>query len=134
MPAKPPPLAPARDTDFDHWLGVTFGDNGAFTALVVLMRISEPALTPLASTFLNVIGDEVSWGEIAALFAGSGQAWDGAAFFAQTDADGPLDNGEARARLRALEARIREDRLTLNAGDFFDTRGRRLQVEAVSPN
>jgi len=76
----------------------------------------------------------VKWGEIAALFAGSGQTWDGAAFFAQTGADGPLDNGEARARLRALEARIRADRLTVNEGDFFDTRGRRLQVEEISPN
>lgn len=130
--ASAPPRIP--DTDFDLWLGRTFADNGAFTALVVLMRISEPALTPLASTFLNVIGDEVRWEEMAALFTGSGKQWDGAAFFAQTDADGPLDNGEARARLRALEARIRADRLVINEGDFFDTHGRRLEVEEISPN
>ena len=117
-------------TDFDDWLAAVFHDHGAFTTLVVLVRIAEPQVTPLASTFLTVVGDEVSWADIRALFTGSGRAWDGAAFFAQTE-DGPLENGEARARLRALEQRIRENRLVINEGDFFDGRGRRLQVEEI---
>lgn len=120
-------------TDFDPWLGATFADHGAFTALVVLVRIAEPAVTPLASTFLTVVGDEVTWAELSGLFAGSGKPWDGAVFFAQLDA-GPLENGEARGRLRALEGRIRENRLVINEGDFFDRLGRRLKVEEIPPN
>lgn len=124
----------ASSTDFDLWLGATFRTHGAFTALVVLVRIAEPALTPLASTFLTVAGDEAGWRDLVALFAGSGKQWDGAAFFAQIEDDGPLDNGEARARLRALEQRITADRLAINEGDFFDAKGRRLKVEEISPN
>ncbi|QRG04496.1 hypothetical protein EZH22_14940 [Xanthobacter dioxanivorans] len=120
----------APTTDFDLWLAGTFREHGSFTALVVLVRIAEPAVTPLASTFLTVVGDEVGWADMAALFTGAGRAWDGAVFFAQLDA-GPLENGAARARLRALEQRMSADRLVINEGDFFDALGRRLKVEEI---
>lgn len=125
---------PESATDFDLWLAEAYETEGAFTALVILLRIGGLEVTPIASTFLNFIGAEARWAEVAALFAGSGQAWDGVALFPVFDADGPLENGEARARLRAIEARVREDRLTLNEGEFFDTWGRRLQIEAVTAN
>jgi hypothetical protein len=68
------------------------------------------------------------------MFAGAGRDWDGAAFFPVVDADGgPLDNPTARSRLRALEARLDDDRLVLNVGHFFDKWGRRLKIEEVSP-
>lgn len=121
-------------TDFDDWLAATFRENGGFTALVVLVRIAEPEVKPLASTFLNIIGDEVDWAGMISLFAGARQAWDGACFFPQVEDAGPLENAEARGRLRALEQRIRENRLVLNEGDFFDVLGRRLKVEEISPN
>lgn len=119
--------------EFDAWLSETFATEGAFTALVVLVRIGALEVTPLASTFLNIIGDEVRWVEIVSLFAGSGKAWDGAAFFPVLDAGGLLLNAEARARLRALETRVQENRLTLNEGEFFDAWGRRLKVEVATP-
>ncbi len=121
-------------TEFDIWLAETFGQEGAFTALVMLVRIEELKVEPLASTFISFIGDETRWAEIVQLFAGSGKTWDGAAFFPVLDAGGPLLNAEARARLRALESRIKEDRLTLNSGAFFDAWGRRMQVEEVTRN
>lgn len=124
----------AARTEFDTWLKETFGEEGAFTALVILVQIGDLKVEPLASTFVNFIGDETRWTEIVGLFAGSGKAWDGAAFFPVLDAGGPLLNAEARARLRALESRVKEDRLTLNSGAFFDTWGRRMQVEEVSRN
>ncbi|MEP9352596.1 hypothetical protein ABLE93_03250 [Xanthobacter sp. KR7-65] len=124
----------AFQTDFDDWLAGTFAAHGPFTALVVLVRIAEPQVTPLASTFLNIIGDEVDWAGMIALFAGARKPWDGAVFFAQLDVDEPLGNGEARGRLRALEQRVREDRLVINEGDFFDSLGRRLKVEEITPN
>ncbi|TCT02704.1 hypothetical protein [Aquabacter spiritensis] len=134
---KPRYKKPKQDvgrTDFDDWLVASFEAEGPFTALVILVRIGPLEVAPLASTFLSVIGAEIRWPEIVALFGGSGHKWDGAAFFPVLDAGGPLLNAEARARLRALEARVREDRLTLNDGHFFDTWGRRLKVEEATPN
>jgi hypothetical protein len=66
------------------------------------------------------------------LFAGSGQDWSGASFFAVAAlGGGSLDNPTARSRLRELEARLDEDRLVLNEGQFFDKWGRRLKIEEV---
>ena len=90
-------------------------------------------VTPLRSTFFNVIGDEVSWGDLTALFAGAGVAWDGVSFFPVVGADGgPLNNPAARLRLRELEARLADDRLVLNEGHFFDQWGRRLRIDEVA--
>jgi hypothetical protein len=120
--------------DFERWLLAAFAETGAFTALAVLVDIGKTRVTPLCSTYFNVIGDEVAWGDMVLMFAGSGADWDGAAFFPVTaDAGGPLDNPSARLKLRALEARLAEDRLVLNEGSFFDRFGRRLMIEEVTP-
>jgi hypothetical protein len=118
-------------TDFDRWIAEAFGEVGAFTALVVLVEIVGIKVTPLCSTYFNVIGDEVDWGEMTVLFAGAGREWDGASFFPVTGPHGPLDNPNARLKLRELEARLDDDRLVLNEGQFFDKWGRRLKVEEV---
>ena len=119
-------------SDFDRWLAAEFALTGAFTALAVLVEIAENNVTPLCSTYFNVIGDEIDWSEITVLFAGAGRAWDGASFYPLTAADGgPLDNPSARLRLRELEARLDDDRLVLNEGHFFDKWGRRLKIEEV---
>ena len=123
---------PGSANEFETWLQESFSEEGPFTALVILVEIGETQVKPLASTFLNIIGDEITWGHIVALFAGSGLKWDGAAFFAQFDPDGPLENEDARARLREVESRVREDRLVLNEGQFFDAWGRRLQIEEIN--
>lgn len=117
--------------DFDPWLKRAFARTGPFTALVVLVEVGEPKVTPVASTFLNVIGDEISWPEIAGLFSGSGKSWNGAAFFPVTDTGGLLSNPQARARLKELEARLADDRLVLNEGAFFDLWGRRMRVDEM---
>jgi hypothetical protein len=119
-------------TDFDRWVADEFAETGAFTALVILVEIAEPAVVPLCSTYFNVIGDEFDWGEITVLFAGSGRDWSGACFFPVIATDGgPLDNPTARLRLRELETRVDESRLMLNEGNFFDKWGRRLQIEEM---
>ena len=121
-------------TDFDAWIAEEFARKGAFTALAVLVNIGELTVTPLASTYFNVIGDETDWGEITVMFAGVGRPWDGASFYSLTAADGgPVDNPNARLKLRELEARIDDDRLVLNEGHFFDKWGRRMMVEEAPP-
>ena len=116
--------------DFECWLAQEFAERAAFTALVVLVEVRETQVTPLCSTYFNVISDDVEWSEIVVMFAGAGREWDGAAFFpVVTSGGGPLDNPSARLRLRDLEARLDDDRLVLNEGHFFDQWGRRLEVE-----
>lgn len=119
-------------TDFEAWIEAEFASNGSFTALIVLVQITEAKVDPLVSTYLNIIGTEVDWAEIAGLFAGAGVPWNGAAFFSVVDIHGgPLDNPAARQQLRELEARVNADRLVLNQGAFFDQWGRKLQVEEM---
>lgn len=116
--------------EFTPWVAAEFDRAGPFTALVVLVAIAERSVSPLCSTYLNVIGAEVDWDEMAALLAGSGMAWEGAAFFpVRADGGGPLTNVLARVRLREVEEAVRTDRLELNKGQLFDRLGRRLLVE-----
>lgn len=119
-------------TAFDRWIVTEFSRTGAFTALVVLIEIADDKVTPLCSTYFNVIGDDVDWSGITVLFAGTGREWDGAAFFPNVaPSGGPLDNSAARLQLRGLEERLDDDRLVLNEGHCFDKWGRRMKIEEV---
>lgn len=118
--------------DFDRWIAEEYARTGAFTTLVILVEIAGTTVTPLCSTYLNVIGDETDWSEMVVLFAGAGAKWSGAAFFPVTAKDGgPIDNPTARLALQQLQARLDENRLILNEGHFFDCRGQRLKIEEV---
>jgi hypothetical protein len=121
------------ETDFDRWIAAEFAERGAFTAFAVLVQIGGTRVTPLCSTYFNVIGNEVDWGEMTVLFAGAGAEWDGASFFPATARDGgPLDNPSARLMLRDIEMRLDDDRLVLNEGHFFDKWGRHLRIDEVT--
>ncbi len=123
-------MSTSDDTEFSAWLTSMVREHGEFTALVVLMDIGERSLTPLCSTYFHIIGDEVTWDEITTMFAGSGQPWKGAAFFpTKARNGGPIDNPTARLRLKELEERVMADRMILNDGHFFDTLGRRIEVQ-----
>jgi len=122
-----------RATDFDAWIAEAFAERGPFTLLIVLAEIAETKVTPLSSTFLHVIGDEVDWGRMGELLGSSGKEWDGACFFPVTTADGlPLDSATARIRLRDLKLRLDADRLVLNDGYFCDKWGRQIKVEEIA--
>ena len=114
---------------FDRWIVAEFARRGGFTCFVILVEIKDTAVTPLCSTYLNVIGDETRWSDIDVMFAGAGVKWDGAAFFPSLDSEGLLDNPTARVRLRLLEQRVDDDRLVLNEGAFFDKLGRRMRID-----
>jgi hypothetical protein len=114
-------------TEFDQWVAAEFARRGAFTALVVLVDIGAHQVTPLCSTYFNVVGEEIDWQEMAILFAGSGADWDAACFFAVSALNGaPLDNPNARSTLRELEARLDQNLLVLKEGHCFDKLGHRL--------
>jgi hypothetical protein len=120
-------------TDFDHWIAGEYaaGSPRGFTAFIILVKIGRKDVTPLASTWAHIVGDETRWGEMTTLLSRSGKKWDAVAFFARRDArdGGPLDEFAAKLLLRDQEDRVREDRLVLNAGSFFDAWGRRLRVD-----
>jgi hypothetical protein len=114
-------------TEFDEWVAAEVARSGAFTALVVLVDVSANQVTPLCSTYFNVVDDGIDWQEIIILFAGSGADWDAACFFAMRAANGaPLDNPNARSKLRGLEARLDQDLSVLKEGHCFDKSGRRF--------
>lgn len=122
-------------TAFDRWLRETFAEGGPFSLFVVLMRIAEPDLSPLRSTYLHVIGDDLRWKEMRALFDRAGVLWQGAAMFIErAPGGGPLPDSAARIALRDVELAVIADRARINGGEFFDRDGRRLKVEACLPH
>jgi hypothetical protein len=122
-------------TDFDRWLSAQFAETGTFTALIVLLHIAEPQVTPVCSSYVNVIGDEIDWDEMTVLLQGSGIAWDAVAFFVEmAEGGGALTSVEANRRLKDLTLAIEADRLHLNRARLFDRLGRRLRVEEVVPS
>ncbi|MCA0404628.1 MAG: hypothetical protein LCH39_00550, partial [Proteobacteria bacterium] len=60
-------------TDFDRWLAEEFarGTKAGFTCFTILLKITKKDVEPLCSTYMHVIGNEVDWGEVTTLFAGS---------------------------------------------------------------
>lgn len=121
-------------TDFDGWVVEEFRRSEGFTALVILVAIGDLAITPLRSTFVHVIGDDIDWTQVETMLAGAGVAWNGVVFSPLSDAEGgPVDDGHARAALRMLELEVRADRLRINDAHFFDRLGRRMKVEEAQP-
>ena len=118
-------------TDFDDWLVLTYARVGSFTVLVILVDIGENSVSPLRSTHLHVVGDEIRWPEMVRLLDSARVAWHGAAFF-QADRDGLVNDADAKLRLGSLVRHLNEDRKILNDGEFFDRRGLRLKLEEVA--
>jgi hypothetical protein len=117
---------------FDEWIAHEYARTGGFTMLVVLVAIGDLDVTPLRSTYLHVIGDEVEWGTLTRLFTSANVDWDGALFEpVSAVGGGPVADALAKVFLRALEARVGDDRLAMNTVHFFDKWGRRMKVEEV---
>jgi hypothetical protein len=123
-------MTPACITDFDDWLVETFAQVGSFTVLIVLLEIGETTVSPLASSYLHVIGDETRWTDIKDLLSGVGVPWNGAAFF-RADRAGLVDDETARQRLSSLARHLEMDRSLLTHSEFFNAQGLRLKIEEV---
>lgn len=136
--AKPPSAPPEQPTPgaflFDDWIVDEYRRTEGFTALVVLLSIGNFEVLPLRSTFMHVIGDELTWLDLAELLRSAGVAWDGVLIVPVSDADGgPVEDIVARTELWTLEKRVIEDRTVINEGHFFDKWGRRMKIEEAQP-
>ena len=116
-------------TDFDAWLQAQYADTGPFTALMVLVSIDDQGVKPLLSSYVNVIGDELTWPEMFALLRGAPGLWDGVAFYiGLTAGGGPLSDAQAKIKLQQVEADVKADPLHLNIGRLFDRNGSHLEI------
>ena len=120
---------------FDAWLREEFArSSGGFTALVVLVGIGTSSVTPLRSTWLQIVGADLDWKGIAARFTAGGTDWDGACFGVRRGpGGGPLSEPAARAALEALGRALVADRHVLNREHFFNRYGKRIKVEEIRP-
>jgi len=119
-------------TDFDTWLASRFADGGAFTALIVIVTVTDTTVEPIASTYAHVIGGDIAWPQMAGLLDGSGQEWDAVVIFAAAmEGGGAVPDESARLTLRRIEEEILRDRRTINAGHLFDRLGRRMKLEEI---
>lgn len=123
-------MIPACTTDFDDWLVATFARVGSFTMLIVLVEIGETTVSPMASSYLHIIGDETRWADMVDLLAGAGASWNGAAFF-QADRAGLVDDATAMQRLASLAHHLKADRSLLAHSEFFNAQGLRMKIEEV---
>ncbi len=124
--------SPPGSTDLIAWMRTQFREAGAYTALIILVRIEGASVTPQASSYLHVIGDEIDWPELRQMLSRSGVPWNGVALFPAARDGGPLPDHVARLQLNELQARVNLDRLTIaEEGQFFDDQGRRLKLEVV---
>jgi hypothetical protein len=74
-----------RSTDFDDWLVETFAQVSSSTMLIVLVEMRETTVSPLASSYLHVVGDETRWTDKLDLLSGAGASWNGACSSAPTE-------------------------------------------------
>ncbi|MGM4916275.1 hypothetical protein AB8A31_00495 [Tardiphaga sp. 804_B3_N1_9] len=123
-------MTPKYETDFDDWLVETFAKVGSFTMLIVLVDVGETTVTPLASSYLHIVGDETRWPEMVEMLSGAGAKWNAAAFY-QADRVGLIEDSTAKQRLASLTHHLNGDRSLLAHSDFFNAGGLRLKIEEV---
>ncbi|QQS14663.1 MAG: hypothetical protein IPK81_11170 [Rhodospirillales bacterium] len=115
---------------FDAWLRETFASTRGFTALLVLVRADARTIWPLGSSYANVIGNELEWGDFRRMLDASKLDWNAVAIFAATaEGGGPLSDAEAKSRLRAAQERVIADHAAVNESAFFDRKGRPLRLD-----
>ncbi|KAB2850733.1 MAG: hypothetical protein F9K44_03945 [Hyphomicrobiaceae bacterium] len=121
-----------RKIEFDLWFKARYAETQGFTALVLLVAFAGPSVNPISCSYVHVIGDELDWREMRALFDRSGRSWDAVAIFAESSpGGGPLIDLVARARLQERITEVTADRMRLNEAGFFDRKGRKVRIDPV---
>jgi hypothetical protein len=123
-------LSISSENRFDSWLKAAFQETGGFTALILLVEIKQPRVKSVSSTYVHIIGDELSWPEFSDLLHKARVKWDGVAIFIETaNEGGPVADFIAKVKLRDWESKVFDDPLHINEGHFFDPWGRRMKVD-----
>ena len=121
-------------TAFDRWLTETLDREGPFTLFMILMEEAPATIVPVRSSYLHVIGPDVTWHDLVTLIGEADAEWHSVAVFAgKADAGGPIPDVHAQQRLASLQYAVIKDRMTVRRGELFDRQGRRLELSPL-PN
>ena len=120
------------ETDFDEWLQSTFAETDGFTLLIVLIGTDGGRIDLLRSAHLHVIGDDISWSDMAQHFDASGVPCDAVALF-RAGREGLVADDIAAQRLDALMHALNGDRGLIRDGEFFNRDGLRLRLDDAEP-
>ena len=121
--------------EFNTWIEDQLAATSGFTAVVMLLALSEHCIEPISGSYLDIVDDETGWEEMKAMLDGSGHAWDAVVIFAErAPGGGPLVDVVARARLQDRIDDVMANGLTLNDGGMFDTSGRAIRIDPVEVN
>ena len=119
-------------TAFDRWLAETLDREGPFTLFMILMEAAPATIVPIRSSYLHVIGPDVTWLDLVALIGDADAEWHSIAVFAaKADGGGPIPDVQAQQRLASLQYAVIKDRMTVRKGELFDREGRRLDLSPL---
>jgi hypothetical protein len=122
-----------NDTDFDDWLQATWAETQGFSLLIVLLGIGGDRIDLLKSAHLHVIGDDITWTQMAEYLDGSGASWDAVALF-RAGREGLVADDIARDRLDRLVRALNGDRTLIRDSEFFNRDGLRLRLDDAEPS
>lgn len=115
-------------TDFDDWLARVYAETQGFTMLMVLIGTSGGRVDLLKSAYLHVIGDELTWPDLAAHLDRAGVPWDAVALF-RAGREGLVADDVARDRLDRLVRALAGDRAIIRDGAFLNRNGLSLRLD-----
>ena len=117
-----------NETDFDEWLRATYAETQGFTLLMVLIGTTAGRVDLLRSAYLHIIGDDLTWADMARHFDQSGTQWDAVAMF-RAGREGLVADEIAKDRLDALTRAMNGDRTLIRDGEFFNRDGLTLRLD-----
>ena len=86
----------------------------------------------LSCSYVHVVGSETTWTDMKAMLDASRRKWDAFVIFPESPpGGGPLIDLVAKARLQERIDEVTANRMVLNSGGFFDTRGRAIRIDPV---
>lgn len=121
--------------DFNVWVDDQIASTDGFTAIVMLLALSEQSVEPVSCSYVDMIGDETRWDDLKGTLDDTGQRWDAVAIFPESaPGGGPLVDVVAKARLQARIDEVMADGMALNDSGMFDALGRAIRIAPVDVN
>lgn len=116
--------------ELETWFAERYAQHRGFTALLLLLRIADERVSPIACAHLHVIGPEVAWRDMKTMLDASRRRWDGVAVFVEAaPGGGPVIDVVAKARLQGRIDEVTANRIVLNEAGLFDALGRRIRID-----